>query len=124
MITLLRVFGAVCALAVFLPLAGGFVVQQFHAPVTSRSLKASVEVEAGTAFHDRAGCRQRRSGVYRCDIGDEAGSGGYSWDVRVASDSSCWTAKLVADYGEGDPPKVLKGCVNHFERGWWGLIGF
>ncbi len=100
---------------------GSQVVQQFHAPVTSKSLARSVSWEADSAFIGSGRCVPTGD-AWGCDIVDSGGSGYIKYGVEVEPDSSCWKATFIDFGGEAPPDRVLEGCVNHFEGGWYGKL--
>jgi hypothetical protein len=126
-IVFLKVIAALGTILVVLPfvlLLGGYITRQFHAPVNADSLHVSVGVAAGSSFvGDGMGeCLQRSDSTWRCEVGDQGGSGSHTYAVITDPDSSCWTATLAVDGGEADPPRTLSSCVRHFEEGWWGVL--
>jgi len=117
----LTAFVVVFAVAALL---GGLVVQQFHAPLTDRSLARSVAVEAESAFVDSEvnECKPKGSLSWICDVSDRSGSGSYVYRVTRVGPSSCWNAVLKTDGGETPGKQRMNGCVNRFEGGWSRVI--
>lgn len=126
-VALLKLIAVLGTVLVVVPVAlvlGGFVLQQFHAPVNAESLNVSVGVAAGSAFvGDGIGeCVRRGDEAWRCEVSDQGGSGSYIYAVTTKPDSSCWNATLASNLGESQPPRALSSCVSRFEEGWWGVL--
>ena len=111
------------AVAIFL---GYALVARFalRGPVNPDSLHRSVALETGSAdvtLGNAGACEPRaRPNLWSCEVSDSSGSGTAVYDIRVESNRSCWTGRLVESYeGEGPMPRRSSGCVHRWQ---WTLL--
>jgi hypothetical protein len=79
--------------------------------LSAKTLVASVEDETGSAALQPGLCRHRGAVAWSCEVMDDSGSGGATYDVTVTSDR-CWRARLSKDYSEHGMPKTASGCLH------------